>query len=481
MIGELTYLTWLDLNSNNFTGEIQSSIKDLYRLEYLSLENNLISGSIPSWLGYLSPLRYLYLNNNQLSGEIPVSLGYLYSLFEVDLSYNHLSGSIPSTFGDRTGGISALRYLSLERNQLDGIIPSSLGELSFVSYLGLGNNQFSGEIPSAFGDLSILAYLSLENNLHSGKIPQTFAKLTMLRELYLADNDLLTGLFPSLPDLIVLDISGTDLYLVKAGSTTIPESISTETTNTSLISDERETAQPINLTVIVVSSVGGFALAYAMGITILILIAKRRVKNERECDRENHAKINEARSNLYQLSRRYCEADGNTEQSGSELVFISLISSGAFGEVWKGIHRGEIVAIKMMKLERMPNDQLKFIQAVLTEAKIMRDMKDDRVVQFIGFDFRKVSIIMELMPLGALSSFIAKSKHTMKWSTRYQMMLDICEGMAYLHSPTNADGSEKKELFHQDLKSANVLLIEVDGIIRAKIGDFGLSRKIYAI
>jgi serine/threonine protein kinase len=55
------------------------------------------------------------------------------------------------------------------------------------------------------------------------------------------------------------------------------------------------------------------------------------------------------------------------------------------------------------------------------------------------------------------------------------MMLDICEGMAYLHSSTNADGSEKKELFHQDLKSANVLLTEVDETIRAKIGDFGLS------
>jgi hypothetical protein len=457
------------------------SIKNLYLLEYLSLENNSISGTILSSLGRISSLRYLYLNSNQLTGDIPSSLGYLYSLIDLDLKHNLLSGSIPSTFGDRSGGNSVIYYLSLDYNQISGTISSSLGDLSFISYLGLGNNMLSGEIPSSFGDLSTLAYLRLENNLISGQIPQTLAKLALLKELHLADNDLLTGLIPSLPDLIVLDFSDTDLYLAKSGSTTIPESISTETTNTSLISDERETAQPINLTVIVVSSMGGFALAYAIGITILILIAKRRVKNERQRERDNQAKICEARSNLYQLSRRYCEAGGDTEQSGSELVFISMISSGAFGEVWKGIHRGEIVAIKMMRLERMPNDQLKFIQAVLTEAKIMRDMKDDRVVQFIGFDFRKVSIIMELMPHGALSTFIAKSKYTMEWSTRYQMMLDICEGMAYLHSATYADGSEKKELFHQDLKSANVLLIEVDGIIRAKIGDFGLSRIIYAI
>jgi serine/threonine protein kinase len=106
----------------------------------------------------------------------------------------------------------------------------------------------------------------------------------------------------------------------------------------------------------------------------------------------------------------------------------------------------------------------------------MREMKHERVVEFKGFDFRTLSIIMELMPRGALSSFIYICTHTMKWKTRYQMMLDICEGMAYLHSPSDSNGSEKKELFHQDLKSANVLLIEVDGVMRAKIGDFGLSR-----
>jgi serine/threonine protein kinase len=84
---------------------------------------------------------------------------------------------------------------------------------------------------------------------------------------------------------------------------------------------------------------------------------------------------------------------------------------------------------------------------------------------------------MELMPRGALSSFIEENKKSLRWSTRYQIMLDICEGMAFLHSSTHADGAAKQELFHQDLKSANVLLTADGGVIRAKIGDFGLSRK----
>jgi hypothetical protein len=444
------------------------SIELLSSLEYLNLENNLISGSISSSLGYLNSLRYIYLNNNKLSGEIPESLGYLDSLYHLDLKHNQLSESIPSSFGD----FRAIEYLSLENNELNGTIPVSLRDLRYISYLGLGNNQFSGEIPPSFGDLSTLKYLSLDRNQLSGLIPLSFVKLVLLKELYLADNALLTGPVPSLPGLIVLDISGTNLNSGLEETTAIPESINTERAEPTETPDLNRTgpAQPIAI-IAFVSSAGAIYLAVALG--IIVLIVWRGAKNKRE-KRDNHALIHGARSNLYEMS----VLAGNTANFGTELVFISLISSGAFGDVWKGIHRGETVAIKMMKLERMPNDQLQFIQAVLTEAKIMRDMKDDRVVQFIGFDFRKVSIIMELMPQGALSSLIAKSKHTMKWSTRYQMMLDICEGMAFLHSATYADGTVKKELFHQDLKSANVLLIEVDGVIRAKIGDFGLSRMV---
>jgi tRNA A-37 threonylcarbamoyl transferase component Bud32 len=426
----------------------------------------MLSGSITSSFGYLSSLGYINLSGNRLSGQIPMSLAYLYPLYHLDLKNNYLNGSIPSSFGD----LRELEYLILDNNYFFSEIPTFLGDISSISHLGLGNNQFIGQIPSSIGDLLSLAYLNLESNQLTGQIPQSFVKLRLLIELYLGENYLLNGLFPSLPGIAILDINGTNLYFTQEGSTASPEIIKTEWAEPTEVPGlgRNDAAQPINGIIAFVSSAGALYLAIAIG--IVVLLAWRGAKNKRE-KRETHKKLIEARSNLYEMS----VLAGNTENSGSELVFISIISSGAFGEVWKGIHRGEIVAIKKMKLERMPNDQLQFIQAVLTEAKMMRDMKDDHVVQFIGFDFRKVSIIMELMSHGALSTFIGKSENTVKWSTRYQLMLDICEGMAYLHSPVNADGSEKKEIYHQDLKSANVLLTEVDGIIRAKIGDFGLS------
>ena len=82
---------------------------------------------------------------------------------------------------------------------------------------------------------------------------------------------------------------------------------------------------------------------------------------------------------------------------------------------------------------------------------------------------------MELMPVGSLFKHLERNMESMPWSDRYQMMADICEGMEFLHSGTFADGSPKMELFHQDLKSSNILLAMERGKLRAKITDFGIS------
>jgi serine/threonine protein kinase len=84
---------------------------------------------------------------------------------------------------------------------------------------------------------------------------------------------------------------------------------------------------------------------------------------------------------------------------------------------------------------------------------------------------------MALMPLGSLLSYIKDKQEEMPWSDRYQVMVDLCEGMEFLHAGTFADGKPKMELFHQDIKSSNALLSLEGGKLRSKITDFGLSRK----
>jgi hypothetical protein len=181
-------------------------------------------------------------------------------------------------------------------------------------------------------------------------------RLVLLKELYLADNVLLTGLVPSLPGLNDLNITGTKLYFAQEGSTTRPGSTKTELTEIPGLSG-KDAKNPI---IIIVAVSVGAIIYLVVVIGVIVLIAWRGAKNKRE-RRDNYALVHGARSNLYEMS----VLAENTEHNDSGLVFISLISSGAFGEVWKGIHRGEIVAIKKMKLKRMPNDQLQFIQSVL--------------------------------------------------------------------------------------------------------------------
>jgi serine/threonine protein kinase len=93
----------------------------------------------------------------------------------------------------------------------------------------------------------------------------------------------------------------------------------------------------------------------------------------------------------------------------------------------------------------------------------------------LDFDVQTFSIIMELMPLGTLSHNIKKNQ-LKAWIQRKQIMMDICEGGAFLHASIDSDGNPKRVVFHQDLKSPNVLIYKDDkGALRAKIADFGLA------
>jgi serine/threonine protein kinase len=75
-----------------------------------------------------------------------------------------------------------------------------------------------------------------------------------------------------------------------------------------------------------------------------------------------------------------------------------------------------------------------------------------------------------------LISHIKTQKGKFKWADRLQIMLDICDGMAYLHAAFNEDGSKNPRVYHQDLKSGNFLLALMgEGELRGKIADFGLA------
>ena len=127
------------------------------------------------------------LSRNQLSGVIPAELGQLTRLRQMSLSGNRLSGSIPPELGQLT----RLKTLRLSGNQLSGSIPTALGQLTRLKRLFLDGNQLSGPLPAALGQLTRLKYLNLSDNRLSGSIPPALSQLTRLKRLFLDGNQLL--------------------------------------------------------------------------------------------------------------------------------------------------------------------------------------------------------------------------------------------------------------------------------------------------
>ncbi len=106
----------------------------------------------------------------------------------------------------------------------------------------------------------------------------------------------------------------------------------------------------------------------------------------------------------------------------------------------------------------------------------MSQISHPRIVEFLGFIIESFSIIMEFMEEGTLADFLKQNRDTpVSWSVKYWFAVDIAEGMAYLHSKKTVANKPKIEVFHQDLKPANVLLTRENGVLRSKISDLGLA------
>ncbi|KAL5732575.1 hypothetical protein ACOSP7_031933 [Xanthoceras sorbifolium] len=95
---DLSYNQLLQLDDNNFTGNMPNSLSKASNLEGLYLSANNLSGRIPSWLGNMSNLKDIVMPNNHLEGPIPLEFCQLKNLKVLDLEANNISSSLSSFF-----------------------------------------------------------------------------------------------------------------------------------------------------------------------------------------------------------------------------------------------------------------------------------------------------------------------------------------------------------------------------------------------
>ncbi len=182
-IGDLEFLTHLELQNNAIGFDLPESISELWSLEVLNVSGNLITG-YPAGLYDLPFLEVVDLSDNALGGRLPEGFASMRVLKYLYLSGNNFEGPIPASFL----GMSGLRGLFLGQNALSGEIPSDLSGLASLLFLILSDNELEGDAPSVKYPPE-LRILFLQNNRFAGrlntiKIPET------LERLYLQGNQI---------------------------------------------------------------------------------------------------------------------------------------------------------------------------------------------------------------------------------------------------------------------------------------------------
>jgi|SaaInlStandDraft_5_1057022.scaffolds.fasta_scaffold12453_2 hypothetical protein len=149
---------------------------------------------LSNWYGVKCAGNYvqkLELSRNQLSGVIPASLGQLSFLDHLDLSSNNLIASIPSALCNLT----SLETFLLNNNALQGSIPDDIGELEDLQYFDVSNNRISGSIPNSVGQFHNLVYFICNSNDLTGTVPSSLGN-TGIEQFSCALNHL-SGTLPS--------------------------------------------------------------------------------------------------------------------------------------------------------------------------------------------------------------------------------------------------------------------------------------------
>ncbi|CAI8592290.1 unnamed protein product [Vicia faba] len=208
-LGKLSELRDLELFSNQLSGEIPRDIWKIRSLEHLFVYNNSLSGELPVEMTELKNLKNISLFNNMFSGVIPQSLGINSSLVQLDFVNNRFTGNLPPNlcFGRKlsvlnmginrfrgrippdVGRCPTLRRVILKQNKFTEPLPDFKRNTNLV-FMEISNNEINGSIPSSLGNCTNLTDLMLSMNKFSGRIPPELGSLVNLRTLDLAHNNL---------------------------------------------------------------------------------------------------------------------------------------------------------------------------------------------------------------------------------------------------------------------------------------------------
>ncbi|CAB4297470.1 unnamed protein product [Prunus armeniaca] len=205
----------------------------------------------------------------------------------------------------------------------------------------------------------------------------------------------------------------------------------------------------------------GFFLLVALG---FLLWGRRRQSKEKEIKLGHFGSLSSGDMDAFYipgLPKRfdYQELEVATDD------FKTLIGSGGFGAVYKGVLPDKtVVAVK-----KIINLGVQGKKDFCSEIAVIGNIHHANLVKLKGFcaQGRQRLLVYEYMNRGSLDRSLFGSGPVLEWQERLDIALGTARGLAYLHS-----GCEQK-IIHCDVKPENILLHDH---FQAKISDFGLSK-----
>ena len=105
---------------------------------WLNLEGNQISGEVPTSLGAFTALTRLFLQRNGGITGVPTDIGALTGLIALDLGDNVIT-ALPTEMG----ALTSMQFFTLKGNELTSL-PTEIGALTGLVNLDLEDNQLTG-------------------------------------------------------------------------------------------------------------------------------------------------------------------------------------------------------------------------------------------------------------------------------------------------------------------------------------------------
>lgn len=344
----------------------------------------------------------------------------------------------------------------------------------------MSKNNFTGEIPREIANLTNLEFLDCSFNQFNGSLPKELTNLSRLITFNVSHNHLhgelpVGGFFNTIPASSVAGNPALCGSIVKHACPAVhPKPIvlnpnSSDSSHGALSSNRRHRRTVLSISSLIAISAAVFI---ALGV-VTVSILNLHVRSSME--------LTSASPKMPGLEE-FSHSHSTTEANYGKLVMFSgeadfssgtqallnkdcELGRGGFGAVYKTrLGDGTYVAIKKLSISSLIKSQEDFER----EVKKLGEMRHQNLVALLGYYWTPSLhlLINEYIDDGSLYKHLheGQSKSCLSWQHRFNIVLGIAKGLAYLH---------RGNIIHYNMKSTNIL-IESSG--EPKIADFGLAR-----